>query len=173
MRTRRRPATLALLATVLLAALLVLRPLPAPRSFALWILLLAAIVLGELVRTTRAADARNARRAARFEQALQRKRAERRRPPELDRMEREIVLGVASAAHAYRRLLPRLRAAASARLSVRHGVAFERQPDAARGLLGEHAWELLRPDRPEPKDMNAKGIPLPHIEALVERIESL
>jgi hypothetical protein len=172
-RRRRGPVPLVVLASVVLALLLTLRPFPAARAFALWILLLAAIVLAELVRAPRTVDQRRARQAARFEAALRPRRTTTQRPQELERLEREIVLGAGSAAYAYRRLLPRLRAAASARLAIGHGVGFTRRQDDARALLGEHAWELLRPDRPEPKDPNGPGIPRPHIEALVERIESL
>lgn len=172
-RPRRGPLSLALTATALLALLLGLRPFPAERSFAIWIILLAAILLSDVVRGPRTADRRTARRAARFEEALRPRPVETERPPELERLEREIVLGAGSAAYAYRRLLPRLRAAAAARLAVGHGIGFERRPEAARALLGEHAWELLRPDRPEPKDPNGPGVPRPHIEALVERIEAL
>jgi hypothetical protein len=161
------------LATGVLGLLLGLRPFPVERAFALWILLLAAIVLSELVRPPAGVDRRHARLAARFDEALRPSRPETQRPAELERLEREIVLAVGTAAFAHRRLLPRLRTAAAARLAVHHGIGLERRPEAARALLGEHAWELLRPDRPQPKDPNGPGVPRPHIEALVERIESL
>jgi hypothetical protein len=88
-------------------------------------------------------------------------------------MERELVLGVADADHAHRRLLPLLRAAAAARLSARHGIELERRPEAARALLGEDVWELLRPDRPEPKNRHAAGVPRDRVAAVIERVESL
>ena len=72
-------------------------------------------------------------------------------------MERELVLGSADADHAHRRLLPLLRGTAAARIAARHGFELERRPDAARALLGEDVWELLRPDRPEPEDRHAPG----------------
>jgi hypothetical protein len=94
-------------------------------------------------------------------------------PVELRRVERELELGIANAASAHYRLLPRLRAAAAARLASRHGVELERRPDAARALLGEEAWELLRPDRPEPVDRFGPGVPRATVAALIERAESL
>ena len=65
------------------------------------------------------------------------------------RIEREITLGTSSAGHLHTRLLPLLREAAAARL----GVDLELRP-SARARLGDDAWELLRPDRPEPDDRN-------------------
>jgi hypothetical protein len=40
-------------------------------------------------------------------------------------------------------------------------------------LLGEDAWELLRPDRPEPEDRHDSGVPREQIAAVIERVESL
>jgi hypothetical protein len=88
-------------------------------------------------------------------------------------MERELELGIAGAGHAHHRLLPLLRAAAAARLASRHGIELERRPEAARELLGEEAWELLRPDRPEPVDRFAPGIPRARVAGLIEKVESL
>jgi hypothetical protein len=88
-------------------------------------------------------------------------------------MERELELGIANAGSAYHRLLPQLRAAAAARLASRHGVELDRRPDAARALLGEEAWEWLRPDRPEPADRFGRGVPRERVAALIERVESL
>jgi len=88
-------------------------------------------------------------------------------------MERELVLGSADADHAHRRLLPLLRGTAAARISARHGFELQRRPEAARDLLGEDVWELLRPDRPQPADRHGPGVPRAHVEAVIERVESL
>jgi hypothetical protein len=88
-------------------------------------------------------------------------------------MERELELGIADSTHAHRRLLPLLRAAAEARLASRHGIDLDRRPEAAEALLGEDAWELLRPDRPEPTDRHGPGIPRASVAAAIERVESL
>ena len=88
-------------------------------------------------------------------------------------MERELVLGIADAEHAQRRLLPLLRSAAAARLAARHGFELERRPEAARDLLGDEVWELLRPDRAEPEDRHGPGVPRDEIAAVIERMESL
>jgi hypothetical protein len=162
------PAGVALLA---LPVLLALRPLPTSRALAIWLLLLAAIALVVLVRRFRRKD--GSRREGRFEAALRTRPTAPSPPVELLRMERELELGVASASHAQRRLLPLLRAAAAARLGAGRGVELERSPDAARALLGEEVWELLRPDRPEPADRHAPGPPRDQIVAVIDRVESL
>jgi hypothetical protein len=88
-------------------------------------------------------------------------------------MERELVLGSADADHAHRRLLPLLRSAAAARISAKHGFELARRPEAARALLGDDVWDLLRPDRPQPADRHAPGLPRAEVAAVIERIESL
>ncbi|HKI93484.1 MAG TPA: hypothetical protein VJ986_14375, partial [Gaiellaceae bacterium] len=86
---------------------------------------------------------------------------------------RELELGAASAMHAHRRLLPLLREAAASRIGSRHGFELDRRPDAARRLLGDEVWELLRPDRPEPADRHGPGVPRRSITTVIERVESL
>jgi hypothetical protein len=135
------------------------------------VLVLAAIALAALTRIARPPE--ELREPSPFERALSRRTERPMRPPELVRTERELTLGLASAGHAHRRLLPLLREAAAARLATRHGVELERRPNEAETLLGEDAWELLRPDRPEPLDRNAQGLPLARVRAVVERLESL
>jgi hypothetical protein len=158
-----------LTAAVALVALLAIRPLSNSRALAIWVVLVAAIALLLVVQHSR----EDRPRAGRFEAAL------RARPPaapqtvELLRVERDLELGIAGAAHAQQRLLPLLRAAAAARLASRHGIELDRRPEAARALLGEHAWEWLRPDRPEPADRFDPGVPREHVAALIERVESL
>ena len=88
-------------------------------------------------------------------------------------MDREIVLGIADADHAHRRLLPLLRSAAAARLAARHGFELDRRPAAARALLGDEVWELLRPDRPAPVNRHGPGLRKEQIAAVIERVESL
>jgi hypothetical protein len=158
-------------ASVLLGIGLAIRPLPLERLLAIYVLVLAAIALAALTRIARPPE--ELREPSPFERALSRRTERPMRPPELVRTERELTLGLASAGHAHRRLLPLLREAAAARLATRHGVELERRPNEAETLLGEDAWELLRPDRPEPLDRNAQGLPLARVRAVVERLESL
>ena len=168
-----RPGVLAVAAGAVAAGLFAAHALPSTRAISVGIVLLAAIAFGELFRAAKVADEPSARVTRRFEEALRPRRAEHARPDELERVEREIVLGATTDVWAGQRLLPRLRTAAAARLSMRHGIDLERNPDAARELLGEDAWELLRPDRPEPADSAAPGIPLEQVGALLDRLEAL
>jgi hypothetical protein len=155
-----------------LVVLLALRPISTSRALSIWFVLLAAIALVNLIRDIRAGDGE--RRDRRFEAALRRPRNRPAgEPVELLRMERELSLGVGSAAHASRRLLPLLRASASAILGPRYGIELARRPEAARTLLGDDVWELLRPDRPEPEDRHGPGIPRERIEMAIARLESL
>jgi len=168
-RLARRLLAPAIVATVALVVLLAVRPLSTSRALGIWVVIVAALALLLLVRHSRGGE----RHVHRFEAALRGRTPTPSEPVELLRMERELELGIASAGSAYHRLLPLLRAAAEARLASRHGVELDRRPDAARALLGEEAWEWLRPDRPEPVDRFGRGVPRERVAALIERVESL
>jgi len=160
-----------ILAMVALVILLSIPKLSTPRALAIWVVLATAFVLVVFVRHSR--EYGGPEPASRFEQALRMRKGTVTQPEELLRMDRELVLGSADADHAQRRLLPLLRATAAARIAARHGFELERRPEAARALLGEEVWELLRPDRPEPEDRHAPGVPKARIAAVIERVESL
>lgn len=167
-----RPSVFPLVAaTIALVAVLATHALSVTRALAIWIIVLAAVVLAGLVRSVREGDGPH--RTRRFEAALRRRPAESSTPVELVRMDRELELGITNASYAHRRLLPLLRTAAAARLGTRHGLDFERRPGAARALLGDDVWELLRPDRPGPADRHGPGVPRKRIVAAIERVESL
>ena len=159
------------MAAIVLVFLLALPQLSSSRALGIWVVLMAALVLFRLVRHSLGLD--GPAPAGRFEDALRKRKPRASQPEEVVRMERELVLGIADADHARRRLLPLLRAAAAARLAARHGFELERRPERARALLGEDVWELLRPDRPEPKDRHGPGVPRERIAAVIERVESL
>jgi hypothetical protein len=161
----------ALLPTVALVVLLAIPRLSTARALAIWVVLVTALVLLALSRRSR--EPGGTEPARRFEQALRRQKPTAPQAEELLRMERELLLGVADADHAHRRLLPLLRAAAAARISARHGFELERRPDAARALLGDDVWELLRSDRPEPENRHGPGVPRDRIVAVIQRVESL
>jgi hypothetical protein len=165
----RRLAVPVMVATMALVVLLAIRPLSTSRALAIWVVIVAALALLLLVRHARKAT----QHRPRFEAALRGRTAKASAPVELLRVERELELGIASAGSAHHRLMPLLRSAAAARLASRHGVELDRRPDAARALLGEEAWELLRPDRPEPADRFGPGVPRERVAALIGRVESL
>jgi hypothetical protein len=160
-----------LIALVALIVLVAIPKLSTPRALAIWVVLATALVLFTLIQHRRGSSWSPA--ASRFEATLRSKKLRPPEPVELLRMERELVLGSADADHAHRRLLPLLRATASARIAARHGFELERRPEAAEALLGEDAWELLRPDLPAPEDRHGPGVPRKRVAAVIERVESL
>lgn len=157
--------------TIGLVVVLGMGALSTGRAVAIWLLSLAALFLSRLVRELRTADADGVPR--RFDAALRVPRAKTGVPGELLRMEREIVLGVANAGDAHTRLLPLLRTAAAARLSARHGIDLARTPDEAQARLGEEAWELVRPDRPEPQDRHDRGVSRAALARVIAQVEAL
>lgn len=80
------------------------------------------------------------------------------RPDQLISLERLVVSAGTSAVHAHAYLRPVLMEIASRRLAA-HGHALDRMPEpAARDLLGDRLWELVRPDRPFPEDRQGPGV---------------
>jgi hypothetical protein len=156
---------------ILLVVLLALPQISTARALSIWVVFATAMVL--LVLNRHARDRLWPAPASRFEQALRSRKPEPPQPEELLRMDRELVLGSAEADYAHRRLLPLLRSVAAARIGASYGFELERRPDAARELLGEDVWELLRPDRPESKDRHGPGVRRERIVAVIEKVESL
>jgi hypothetical protein len=63
---------------------------------------------------------------------------------------------------------------AAAYRARRRGVDVERHPDALRPLVGDEAWELLRPDRRgERRGLRANGISEEQLLMLVDAVERL
>jgi len=155
-------------ACLVLIVLLPIHVLATGRVFAIWVVLLTAIALRELIRSFPPDD-----RKSGFEAALRSRATPAPEPSAFAEVERQLQLGLAFADHAHRTLVPLLRSAAAARLSMRHGIELERQPDAARRLLGEQTWNLVRPDRPAPADGLGPGPREEDVAAVVTRLESL
>jgi hypothetical protein len=165
-RARLRLGMGALTATLAVGAVLAADVFDAAGVLAVYVVILGALVILAL---TKLAQSDELNEASPFEQALRRPHEDALRPPELVRIERELVLGMESAGHLHTRLLPILREAAAARLSAKHHVELH----AARALLGEEVWELLRPDRPEPEPRNARGISRTEVVRVVDVLEEL
>jgi hypothetical protein len=163
---RRRVVSGIVSATLLLGVLLAIRPIATSTLVASYALVLAAIGVASL---TRVLAGEPDLRASAFERALSVEPEVPNRPPDLVRVEREITLGISTAGHLYLRLLPLLRDAAEARL----GYDLALRPVLARERLGEDAWRLLRPDRPEPDDRHAPGASVAQIRKVVDRLEAL
>ena len=159
------------LSAISLVALLAPPKLSTSRALAIWLVIVAALVLVALIRESR--ERGGPVPASRFEQALRKPKPQRAQPEELLRMEREILLGIADADQAHRKLLPLLRATASARLAARHGLEPGRRPELERERLGDEVWDLVRPDRPQPADRHGPGLREEQVVAVIEKVESL
>jgi hypothetical protein len=93
-------------------------------------------------------------------------------PSQLLRLERIVERAGESGLAAHTLLRPLLSEIAEARLA-RRGVQLGRDPDEALRLLGSEAWELVRPDRPQPPDGRAPGVARRELEAVLDRLEAL
>jgi hypothetical protein len=93
-------------------------------------------------------------------------------PSQLLRIERIVERSAESALAAHTLLRPVLSEIAEARLA-RRGVQLGRDSDEALRLLGSEAWELVRPDRPQPPDGRAPGVARRELEAVLDRLEAL
>ena len=99
------------------------------------------------------------------------KRRSMQRPGSLARLEHLAALGVAGSFDFHHRLRPRLRTIAQGLLSTRRRISLDAQPDAARAVLGDAAYDLVRPDRPPPEDRLARGLPAAELERVVGSLE--
>ena len=138
---------------------------PAVRNVTLhaYVFLVGALLMLGVVAA--AGDSVPRRQRSEFDAALAAASRNEKPPAEVARIEREVTLSVATAYDAHVRLLPQLREIAQARLE-RTGRSLT--PDTA-----GRWWELLRPDRPEPEDRFAPGIPQAELRALVADLERM
>jgi hypothetical protein len=93
-------------------------------------------------------------------------------PSQLLRIERIVERSGESGLTAHTQLRPMLAEIAEA-LLARRGVQLSRDSDEARRLLGPEAWELVRPDRPPPRDGRAPGVASHELEAVLDSLEAL
>jgi hypothetical protein len=93
-------------------------------------------------------------------------------PAQLVRLERIIEWSGSNGLDVHTRLRPVLVEIAETRLA-RRGLRLDRDVAAARRLLGPTAWELVRPDRPPPRDRDAPGIAPRHLEEILDALEGL
>jgi hypothetical protein len=94
------------------------------------------------------------------------------RPRELVKLEREVGLSTETAFDAYYRLRPTVRQVAASRLRLR-GIDLDAPSRSAETLLGPETWDLVRPDRPRPRNHDAAGLPVERIAAVVAAVEEL
>jgi hypothetical protein len=158
-------ATFALAATAALVAVLLLGLVRTDLAEEVFVLVLGAGTLVALVVATRGEKAE----PSFFERALHPSPPPQpNRPLELDRLERDVTLGINNAFHLRQKLLPQLREIAAQRLADRHGAAL------TEATVSADAWELLRPEGPDGyRDRYGRGIPLERLEALTDELEKI
>ena len=54
---------------------------------------------------------------------------------------------------------------------TRRRLSLDDDPEAARQIVGDETWELVRSDRPPPKDRPARGLPVSELDRVVESLE--
>jgi hypothetical protein len=161
-------ARLLALPTLLLAGVVAFAPGRVELAVRIYALLLAAVVLGLALIVLRLRYPRSQpRRKPRTRELAPSS------PAELARIEQAVVLGVDASFDLHHRLRPQLRTIATELLAVRRGLALDAEPDRSRRVLGEQAWELVRPDRPAPDDRQARGIAISELRSVVESLERL
>lgn len=143
--------------------------LPGRRELAvdLYLLLIAAAAVYPLARgLAGAAPAAEPERTVRRRRVVQ-------RLPELERTERAVLLSASNAFDVHYRLRPILREIAAQRLATRRGLSLDEDLGAAREVVGEETWELVRPDREPPHLRHAAGLPAPQLREVVAALERI
>ena len=158
------------LTLVLLVALVVL-PGRGEVALRVYVLLLAAFVLAHVLARLR--TSLPGRAPSPVDAALGRRPPQAPRLPELEQLEREVSLGLATAFDLHFRLRPTLRRIASELLRARRGIDLDGDPDAARRALGSETWELVRADREPPPERFARGLDLVSLRNVVASLEAL
>jgi hypothetical protein len=137
------------------------------RAYVLFLGALGLLLLVRRLRETRAAAGPSS-----IAEALRQRPPAPQRPPELERLERAVALGATHAGDFHARLRPVLREIAAA-LLARRGVALDRDSGRARELLGDDAWELVRPDAARPERPFEPGVSAATLRSAVARLEEL
>ena len=151
---------LPLFLTLVLAIVLLVDPGRAELAVHVYVLVLAAIGLGHLFVALRSALPPRAPSA--FDAALRARTRPAQRIPELERMEREVALGLATAFDLHYRLRPNLR-----------GIDLDASPEAAHRVLGDDAWEIVRGDREVSREHFAPGVDLASLRRAVSALEGI
>jgi hypothetical protein len=165
-----RRAPTIVMATLVIAGVLLFADVDATLATRIYLLLVGALVLLTFVGATEFATRSE---PSAFEQALVRKKRRGARPDELESLERQVTLSVQNGFDFHVRLRPAVRDAAAAALWRLHGVDLDTEPDRARALLPPQVWDVVRPDLPLPEDRHAPGPSLAQIDAVVGEIERM
>jgi hypothetical protein len=137
----------------------------------IYVLLLAAFVLAELLARLRSSLPEKG--PSPVDAALRRRLPRVERVSELEKIEREVTLGLTTSFDLHFRLRPTLRRIASELLRARRGIDLDANPAAARRALGEETYELVREDREPPLNRFGPGIELDTLRGVVISLEAL
>ena len=171
MRAVRRVVFLAVLVAAALLGASLFYPVPAGRAVDGYFLFLGALVAFALVQATREAGGAHAESA--YERALRSRRPRGARPPELEKLEREVVLAAMSSFDLHMRLRPLVREIAAHRLATRRGLDLDRGGPEVEEALGGDLWRLVRPGQEPPHDRFAPGLPLGDLRHVLDRLEAI
>jgi len=94
-------------------------------------------------------------------------------PSEPGRIRFEVGAATRRSMELHHQLRRRLRRLAADRLAAGHGVDLDGDPEAARRILGDEAWDLLRSDRIAPEDRFGPGMPVEGVARIVAAVEDL
>jgi hypothetical protein len=166
-----RTGLLVAVVTCALVAVVQLAPQRSAVAVSVYLLLLGAAALRLLVRLVWLAHPPPG--PSEFDAAMRERREPPAPPAELEALRRTVALAGASGVYAHNRLRPELRALAADLLAWRQGIGLDAEPERARVVLGEAAWELLRPDREEPGDHDAPGLPAALLGRIVTELEEV
>jgi hypothetical protein len=166
-----RGGLVVLLSSLALVAALELVPERRPLAVSVYLLVVGAVALRLLVRLVQLAHPPAP--PSELDAVLNRRPTAPPSPAELDSLARMLALASASGVYVHNRLRPELRAIARELLFSRQGIDLEAEPAAARAALGPAAWEVVRPDRPEPASFESPGLPLPVLARIVADLEEV
>lgn len=140
-------------------------------AFRLWLVAIGAIGIGALTDLALAGRTVRDVNPARLRWAWWR-RPQPDRVRVLEELEHAVDFSLGTAFDVHFRLRPHLRRVAAYRLAA-HGITLDHQPERARALLGPEAWELVRPERPEPETRGARGLDLARLKRILEALGAI
>lgn len=166
----RRVVELLALPTIALGVALVVAPDRARLAAHIWLLVVVGLGLLSLVRAIGSAFPMT---LSPFTASLRRPRVVVERPAGLTRLERELSMAGTAEFDVHYRLRPALIELAGGLLASRRGIDLARDPERARAVLGDEAWELIRPDRPQPGERVGAGIDEARLGRVISTLEAI
>lgn len=165
-----RVVQLLALPTVALAVAFALAPDRRELELHIWLLVVLGLSLVALLAVVHAAFPSS---PSPFVASLKQPVVSVERPPSLARIERGVSMAEASAFDVHYRLRPVLVELAGELLAARRGIDLNREPGPSHAVLGDDLWEIVRPNRPEPRERLADGISADDLERVVTSLERI